>query len=104
MTKATSPSIAVIAADTPAAQEALAELEARYSPVAPEEADVIVALGGDGTMLETLHGHMDRKIPIYGMHRGSVGFLMNSYEADNLPQRVMRSEEHTSELQSRRNL
>ena len=91
MSKATPPSIAVIAADTPAAQEALAELESLYSTVAPEKADVIVALGGDGTMLETLHGHMDRKIPIYGMHRGSVGFLMNNYDADNLPQRIMKA-------------
>jgi NAD+ kinase len=91
LSKATPPSIAVIAADTPAAQEALAELESLYSTVAPEKADVIVALGGDGTMLETLHGHMDRKIPIYGMHRGSVGFLMNNYDADNLPQRIMKA-------------
>ncbi len=91
MSKVKSPSIAVIAADTPAAQEALTELEARYSLVPPEEADVIVALGGDGTMLETLHRYMDHKTPIYGMHRGKVGFLMNEYEADSLPQRIMKA-------------
>jgi NAD+ kinase len=50
-----------------------------------------VALGGDGTMLETMHRFMDRKIPIYGMHRGSVGFLVNNYEAENLPQRIMKA-------------
>jgi NAD+ kinase len=89
--KATPHSIAIIAADTSAAQEALADLEARYSTVAPEEADVIVALGGDGTMLETLHCFIDRKIPIYGMHRGSVGFLMNNYDTESLPQRIMKA-------------
>jgi len=91
LSKASTPSIAIIAADTPAAQEALTELEALYSPVAPEKADVIVALGGDGTMLETLHRFMDRNLPIYGMHRGSVGFLMNNYDAENLPQRIMKA-------------
>jgi len=91
LSKTKTPSIAVIAADTPAAQEALAKLKALYSPVPPKQADVIVALGGDGTMLETLHRFMDRKIPIYGMHRGSVGFLVNNYEAENLPQRIMKA-------------
>ena len=49
--------------------------------VPPQEADVIVALGGDGFMLETLHRYRERGVPFYGMHRGSVGFLMNGYGA-----------------------
>ena len=52
---------------------------------------MIVALGGDGFMLETLHRHMHRGIPIYGMHRGSVGFLMNGYSPDGLPERIARA-------------
>ena len=80
--------IAFIAADTPHAQDALTELAAAYGNCAPQEADVIVPLGGDGFMLETLHGHIDDGIPVYGMHRGSVGFLMNSYEKDGLRDRL----------------
>ena len=72
-------------------QEALAELNQRYHSVPPDEADVIVALGGDGFMLETLHKHLRRDVPIYGMHRGSVGFLMNGYCADGLEQRIARA-------------
>jgi len=80
------------ASDAPAAQEALAELRSRYGSVPPEQADVIVALGGDGFMLETLHRHLNRQVPIYGMHRGSVGFLMNVYAADGLAERLARAE------------
>src|SRR5690606_36030656 len=74
-----------------AAQKALAELTARYRPVDPAEADVVVALGGDGLMLETLHRFMGDGKPIFGMHRGSVGFLMNSYRLDGLPDRIARA-------------
>jgi NAD+ kinase len=76
------------ASDAPAAQDALQELTRRYRAVAPKEAEIIVALGGDGFMLETLHKHLRRGVAIYGMHRGSVGFLMNSYSPDGLEERV----------------
>jgi len=85
--------IGFVASDAEEAQTALAELQARYSHVPPEEADVIVALGGDGLMLETLHTYMDHQIPIYGMNRGTVGFLMNSYGPDDLRERLDRAEE-----------
>lgn len=85
------PSIGFEASDVPAAQEALAELQRRYKSVAPEEAHVIVTLGGDGFMLETLHRHMQRGVPIYGMHRGSVGFLMNAYSPEGLEERITRA-------------
>jgi NAD+ kinase len=80
--------IAVVAADSEAAQLALHELQSQHSCVAPEAADVIVPLGGDGFMLETLHKHFASKAPIFGMHRGSVGFLMNPYRPDGLLERL----------------
>ena len=79
------------ASDAPAAQDALQELSGRYRPVPPHQADVIIALGGDGFMLESLHKHMKRGVPIYGMHRGSVGFLMNTYTPDGLEERIARA-------------
>jgi NAD+ kinase len=83
--------IAFVAADTPDAQEALRKLTSRYGGCTPAEADVIVALGGDGFMLETLHEHMDRNLPIYGMNRGTVGFMMNDFHEDDIVGRVTRS-------------
>jgi NAD+ kinase len=80
--------IAFVASEQPVAQEALARLAARYGNVTTTEADVIVALGGDGLMLETLHRFMHAKVPIYGMHRGSVGFLMNDFDENALPDRL----------------
>lgn len=80
--------IAFVASEQPAAQDALHRLAERYGNAKPEAADVIVALGGDGLMLETLHRFMNAKVPIYGMHRGSVGFLMNDYDDDGLPDRL----------------
>jgi NAD+ kinase len=80
--------IAVVASEAPAAQQALAELCARYRTVPPAEADVIIALGGDGFMLETLHRYLERGVPFYGMHRGSVGFLMNGYGPSGLEERL----------------
>ncbi|MDO8289137.1 MAG: NAD kinase [Parvibaculum sp.] len=80
--------IAFVATDVPEAQDALGRLIAAYGNAAPAEADVIVALGGDGLMLQTLHKHMHRKIPIYGMNLGSVGFLMNEYRDDQLLERL----------------
>ncbi len=84
--------IAVVASEHEEAQAAADRLKARYPHVAPEQADVIVALGGDGFMLETLHRYMDRKVPIFGMNRGSVGFLMNAYQDDGLLERLSRAE------------
>ncbi len=84
--------IAFLASDVPEAQEAAARLATRYGNVPWEEADAIVALGGDGLMLQTLHRTMGRNIPIYGMNRGSVGFLMNEYREDDLPARLAKAE------------
>jgi NAD+ kinase len=80
--------IAFIAADTAEAQSALPSLARKYGSVRPESADVIVALGGDGFMLQTLHAFMNTGKPIYGMHRGTVGFLMNEFGEDGLPERI----------------
>ncbi len=76
------------AADSMEAQAGLAELQAVYAHVPVEQADVIVALGGDGFMLETLHSGIDRPVPIYGMNLGTVGFLLNDYRIDDLHQRL----------------
>ena len=70
--------IAFEAATSPVAQEALQQLVGRYGNCPLDLAQVVVALGGDGAMLETIHRVLDRKIPVYGMNRGSVGFLMNA--------------------------
>jgi NAD+ kinase len=82
------PRIAVVAAETEAAQQALEELCGRYNCVPPERAEVIIPLGGDGFMLESLHRFLSQRVPIFGMHRGSVGFLMNPYRPDGLVQRL----------------
>ncbi|TQV78970.1 NAD kinase [Denitrobaculum tricleocarpae] len=84
----TDPRLAFVANGTDEANAAQERLAQRYSHVSPEEADVIVALGGDGFMLETLHAHLDRGVPIYGMNRGTVGFLMNEHNEDDLVERV----------------
>lgn len=84
--------IAFTAARQPQAQEALKRLKAKYDHVPVGRADVIVALGGDGFMLRTLHRSMKRKVPIYGMNRGSVGFLMNGYSEKALKRRIERAE------------
>ncbi len=80
--------IAFVASNSVEAQEALTALSARYGNSAPADADVIVALGGDGLMLQTLHQHMRSDTPIYGMHRGTVGFLMNEYSLHDLHARL----------------
>ena len=80
--------MAFVASPTPDAQAALARLQARYSSVDPDEADVVVALGGDGLMLQTLHRFMGQAKPVYGLNKGSVGFLMNEYRDEDLPERV----------------
>ncbi|HTT78083.1 MAG TPA: NAD kinase [Stellaceae bacterium] len=88
MTAAHAPPVAFVASDAEAAQQALAELRRRYGTIDPEDADIIVPLGGDGFMLETLHRFIGSGKPIFGMHRGSVGFLMNPYHADGLAERL----------------
>lgn len=76
------------AAKTDEAQAALAELTAQYGQNDEDRADVIVALGGDGTLLEVLHKYENTDKKIYGMNRGSVGFLLNPYRAENLLERL----------------
>lgn len=84
-------SIAFLAGNHPAAQAALPEFIKRYASVTPDKANVIVALGGDGFILETLHRYMNSGIPIYGMNRGTVGFLMNRFDIENLEQRLTKA-------------
>jgi NAD+ kinase len=80
------------AAETHGAQEARAKLSAAYEHTPMEDADVIVALGGDGSMLRALHEGLRLKKPVYGMNRGSVGFLLNEYSDKNLMQRLERAQ------------
>ena len=80
--------VCFVAAGTPKAQEARDQLEQKYGTYGPREADIIVALGGDGTILRSLHRFMGCKAPIYGMNLGAVGFLMNQYSADDLLERL----------------
>ncbi|WP_333586755.1 NAD kinase [Phenylobacterium sp.] len=84
--------VAFAASDRPEAQDALKALTKRYGQTPEDQAQVIVALGGDGFMLETLHRNMGAPKPIYGMNRGSVGFLMNEYSADDLLERINAAE------------
>ncbi|HJU16244.1 MAG TPA: NAD kinase [Stellaceae bacterium] len=88
MTLSSSPRIAFVAAASGPAAEALAGLRRRYGAAPPEEAEIIVPLGGDGFMLETLHRFIACRVPIFGMHRGSVGFLMNAYRPEGLIERI----------------
>lgn len=85
--------IAFLASTAPNAQSARGVLVGRYGTVAKEDADVIVALGGDGFMLRTLRDTVDLGVPIYGMNRGTVGFLMNSYEEAGLMERLAAAQE-----------
>lgn len=80
--------IAFLASATKEAREAFDALSKRYGNVAPTEADVIVPLGGDGLMLQSLHKFMTAGKPLYGMHRGTVGFLMNEHRIDGLLERL----------------
>jgi NAD+ kinase len=85
--------IAFVTSATPEAEAARDALARRYGNVPADEANVIVALGGDGLMLSTLHNFMRSGKPIYGMHRGTVGFLMNEYREDALEERLAAAEE-----------
>ncbi|WP_331283746.1 NAD kinase [Kiloniella laminariae] len=80
--------LAFVASDSEKATNALERLTKRYQAVAPEQADVIVALGGDGFMLETLHQYIGLEVPIYGMNRGTIGFLLNRYDEEALDTRI----------------
>lgn len=80
--------IAFAASDRPEAIAARDRLVGLYGSADPAAADVIVALGGDGFMLETLHANLQRRTPVFGMNRGSVGFLMNDYNEEGLPERL----------------
>jgi NAD+ kinase len=84
--------IAFVASPTPEAEKARDELVRRYGAAAPEDADVIVALGGDGLMLQTLHKFMSSGKPIYGVHRGTIGFLMNEFHVERLRERLAAAE------------
>jgi len=85
--------VAFTASEAPDAQEALARLTTAYPAAAPEEADVVVALGGDGYMLQVLHHYMSAGKPIYGMNCGTVGFLMNDFRLEGLMARLENAEE-----------
>src|SRR3546814_19483498 len=85
----------LVASESRDAVGAEARLEARYPSAGLDEAEVIVALGGDGLMRETLHRFIDRRVPIYGMNCGTIGFMMNQYEEDGLPERLARAQQVT---------
>ena len=89
------PAIAFVASKTGEAQAALAALRERYTEAPLDKAEIIVALGGDGFMLRTLHRHMAVNRPVYGMKLGTVGFLMNQFHADNLTERLARAQPTT---------
>ena len=84
--------IAFRAAPTVEARRALVTLQHRFGSIEPDEADVIVPLGGDGFMLETLHAHLALALPIYGMNLGTVGFLLNAYGVEGLEERIGRAQ------------
>jgi len=84
--------IALVASHGDEAQSQLASLKKLYGDFAPEEADVIVALGGDGFMLRTLHRHLSLNKPVYGMKLGTIGFLLNPFNVDELPERLARAQ------------
>jgi NAD+ kinase len=82
------PRVAFVASDAEAAQQALIDLRREYGTIDIDDAEVVVPLGGDGFMLETLHRFLGKDVQIFGMHRGSVGFLMNPYRLGGLAERL----------------
>jgi NAD+ kinase len=86
------PRLAFVASARPEAQAARVRLAARYGDHSRSDCDVVVALGGDGFMLEALHQSVADRRPIFGMNRGSVGFLMNEYDEDGLLERIASAE------------
>jgi len=98
--------IALVSDDHTDAIAALKSLSRHYESVDPEEADLIVALGGDGFMLTTLHKYMRKGTPIFGMNLGSVGFLMNEFGEKNLAERLKMAEPivlHPLQMRARTN-
>src|SRR6185436_2666780 len=89
------PRLAFVAGPTQAARDARQRLEKRYGAVPPAQADIVVALGGDGLMLQTLHRNIHRGTPIYGMNLGTIGFLMNTYKEASLMQRLKKARQIT---------
>lgn len=87
--------VAFVANGTDIAEAARVALAQRYGDSSPEEADVIVALGGDGFMLQTLHSTQSLAAPVYGMNCGTIGFLMNTYDEVDLPERLLAAEKET---------
>lgn len=87
--------LTLVIAETPEAEHAANEVRSLYNVTSIEEADVIVALGGDGVMLQALHQSLDyttRNLPVYGMNLGSLGFLLNPYRIDGLSDRLVRAQ------------
>ena len=87
--------IAFVASKVQPAQDSLALMVARYGNVAIEHAEVVVALGGDGFMLQTLHRTKKHGLPVFGMKQGSVGFLMNLYQEHDLMERLDKAQAAT---------
>ena len=87
--------ICIVTNGTPDAEAAAARLRGRYGDCPMEGADVIVALGGDGLMLQTLHKTLRANVPVYGMNFGTVGFLMNSFSEDGLDERLAAAQKTT---------
>ncbi len=80
--------IAFFSSKKPRAQKALEELKSRYGCAKPDDADALIVVGGDGTMLRALHAHVDSPAPIFGMNLGTLGFLLNPYNLDGLEERI----------------
>lgn len=87
--------IAFYTAETDRAQQAESALIARYGDVPLEDADVLIALGGDGSLLHALHETIGTNVPVFGMNRGSIGFLLNEYEDENLTERIQNAQSVT---------
>ena len=85
--------IAFTSSARPEAQDALRRLRHLYGEAGEADADVVVALGGDGAMLETLRRRLTDRKPVYGMNRGALGFLMNEYREEDLPARLAQAEQ-----------
>jgi NAD+ kinase len=95
--------LALVAAPTPAGRDAEDALRGRYDFVPMTEADVVVVLGGDGQMLQHLHGQLDERgpRPVFGMNRGTVGFLLNGYDEAGLLDRIARARAFTCRRSTR---
>ncbi|KKB80416.1 inorganic polyphosphate kinase [Devosia soli] len=83
------PRVSVVTNETPGADAAAARLRQQFGDIAPEDADFVIALGGDGLMLQTLHRVMTSDVPVYGMNFGSVGFMMNDFSEQDIVQRLI---------------